>query len=121
MVSSSASAKNSLLITEVFAPVAPTCCSRRVQCFSVGAVSPIIAGLAHAARAASMGCLLCAGKTTPCSGSRSLAANSAPWTAVVPVLWGPMCSRRVPAGSGAVTPFTGRSSLVQSVSIVAGR
>lgn len=110
--SSWASAKNSLLITEVRSPVARTASRRRVQCLSVGTVSPIIAGRAQAARAASIGCLLCAGKSTPCAGIVSFAANSAPWMAVVPVLCGPMCSSRVPTGS---------ASLIQSVSMVNGR
>jgi hypothetical protein len=36
-----------------------------------------------------MGCLVVAGKTTPCSGSAPFAAYSAPWIEVVPVLCGP--------------------------------
>ncbi|MEV0179303.1 hypothetical protein AB0I54_08365 [Streptomyces sp. NPDC050625] len=110
-----ASAKNSLLITEVCLPVASTCFSSRVQCRSVGRGSPIIAGRAQAASAASIGCLLWAGNSTPCRAIVSFAANSAPWMAVVPVLCGPMCSRRVPGGSGA------GACLVQSVSMVHGR
>nr|WP_254401926.1 hypothetical protein [Streptomyces sp. AC555_RSS877] len=119
--SSGASEKNSLLITEVRVPVASTWSTRRCQCRPVGWVSPIMPGRAQAARAASMGCLVAAGKTTPCSGIASFAANSAPWIAVVPVLCGPMCSSRVPTGSGRIPAFTGSSCLVQSVSMVRGR
>ncbi|CAM5731987.1 hypothetical protein SFUMM280S_11485 [Streptomyces fumanus] len=121
VASSSASAKNSLLTTEVRPPVARTWSSSWVQCRPVGARSPIMAGRAQAARAASMGCRVCAGNSTPCARMASFAANRAPWTAVVPVLCGPMCSRRVPAGRGAIASFTGAPSLVQSVSMVNGR
>jgi hypothetical protein len=77
-----------------------------------------------------MGCLLVAGNSTPYARIRSFAANRAPWMAVVPVLCGPMCSRRVPAGravgwvaEGAAgrPAFTRASLLVQSVSMVGGR
>lgn len=99
--SSGASAKNSLLTTEVRFPVACTASTSRFQWPSVGLVLPIIPGRAQTARAASMGCLLWAGKSTPCPAIASFAANRAPWIAVVPVLCGPMCSSRVPTGSGA--------------------
>ncbi len=69
-----------------------------------------------------MGCRVCAGKVTPYAGMASLAANSAPWTAVVPVLCGPMCSRRVPSRSEVnPAPFAVTSGFVQSVSMARGR
>lgn len=80
-----------------------------------------------------MGCLLCAGKATPCSAIASFAANSAPWIDVVPVLCGPMCSSRLPAGSGCRDPVSAGSGagaavsaavvwrIEQSVSMVRGR
>lgn len=98
--------------------MACTWSTSRVQCRSVGVVSPIIPVREQAASTACMGCLLCAGYATPYAGSCSFAAKRAPWIEVVPVLCGPMCSRRVPAGSGVGFAGAGAPSLVQSAGFV---